>query len=361
MPNVHFNYNKDINGFKDSRIRGLGTEVSALIEEGLKDNNAKKSVIPYLYNEVKSNKQTERISIEEGYDLMDPTPDGDVAKTDKSQEIGHKDISHVIYTKNVMVTETMMEDSYYNMSPDIELKARSLPDSYWRTREAVAQNAYINGHLSSFNFRGATIDTTTYDGMPLFSNAHKYGDESGHATGTQSNNYFIRLGEDYTAGDVAEVLSAGAAVINQMLNSNGEAQDFDADTVLIPRGVATNGFVDKVRRAIGSEYFPSTATSHDVNTINTQSGQWNFVPMGLWKPAKPEIIIMSQDAKKMMKSMFYNRIDLKVNVWETPGTGTLNWRSRTRFGVGHVDYKHCMKITILGSSDNTDGMTELKI
>lgn len=355
MPKVHFNYNKGINGFKDSRIKGLGTEVSALIEEGMKDSNAKKSVIPWLYNEVKSNKQTERIAIEEGYDLMDPTHDGDPANTDKTQEIGHKDISHVIYTKNVMVTETMMEDAYYNMSPDIELKARALPDAYWRTREAVAQGAYINGEAESFKFRGAKIDTTTYDGMPLFSANHTYGSEEGHEFGYQSNLYYINLGEGYTAGNLAEVLSAGAAVINQMLNSNGDAQDFDADTVLVPRGVATNAFVDKVRRAIGSEYFPGTAN----NDINTQSGQWNFVPMGLWKPATPEIIIMSQDAKKMMKSMFYNRINLKINVWETPGTGTLNWRSRTRFGVGHVDYKHAVKIKINPAS--TDGMTELKI
>ena len=357
MPKVHFNYSKEINGFKDSRIKGIGAEVSGLIEEGLRDDKAKKSVIPWLYNEVKSNKQTERITIEEGYDLMDPTSDGDPAKTDKTKEIGHKDISHVIYTKNVVLTETILEDAHGNMSPDIELKARSLPDAYWRTREAVAQGAYINGEQERFLFRGTKIDTTTYDGKPLFSAEHTYGDEEGHSFGEQSNLYYITLGDNYTAGDIAEVLSASAAVINQMLNSNGEAQDFDADTVLVPRGVETNGFVDKVRRAVGSEYFPGTAN----NDINTQSGQWNFVPMGLWKPAKPEIIVMSQDAKKMMKSMFYNRINLQVKVWETPGTGNLNWRSRTRFGVGHVDYKHCMKVKILGSSDSTDGMTKLKI
>ena len=356
MPNVKFNYNKGINGFQDARIKGLGTEVSALIEEGLGNKQKKDSVIPYLYNEVKSNKQTERIAVTEGYDLMDPTIDGDAPKTDKSNVIGEKLISHVIYTKNVMVTETMMEDSHYSMSPDIELSARALPDSYWRTRETIAQGAYINGEASSFQYRGATIDTTTYDGHPLFHSKHKWGSEEvGRAHGEQSNLYYIVLGEGYTAGNIAEVLSAGAAVINQMLNSNGETQDFDADTVIVPRGVATNGFVDKVRRAIGSEYFPGTAN----NDINTQHGQWNFVPMSLWKPADPEIIIMSQDAKKMMKSMFYNRIDLNINVWETPGTGTLNWRSRTRFGVGHVDYKHVIKIKINPAS--TEGMTELKI
>ena len=356
MPIVKFSYNKSINGFNDSRIRGLGTEVSAFIEEGMKDKANRKSAIPYLYNEVKSNKQTETVAVTEGFDLMDPQADGDAAKTDKRNEIGKKSISHVIYTKNIMVTETMMEDSYYSLSPDIELSARAIPDSYWRTRETVAQGAYINGEQSEFKFRGAKIDTTTYDGEPLFSAQHEYGNkEVGRVHGTQSNLFYINLGQGYTAGDIAEVLSAGAAVINQMLNSDGEAQDFDADTVIVPRGVATNAFVDKVRRAIGSEYFPGTAN----NDINTQHGAWNFVPLSLWKPEDAELMIMSQDAKNKMKSMFYNRINLGINVYETPGTGTLNWRARTRFGVGHVDYKHVIKIKI--NPKSTDGLTELKI
>ena len=352
MPIINFNYNQSINGIKDGRIKGLGTEVSALIEEGMKDSSAKKSVIPFLYNETKSDKQTERIVVEEGYDLMDPQADGDAAKTDKTTTIGEKQISHVIFTKNVILTETMIEDSGYRMDPSIELKARSLPDSYWRTREAVAQYAYINGESANFTFRGTQIDTTTYDGMPLFSANHKYGSADGHTTGTQSNLFYVNLGSDYTAGDVAEVLSAGAAAINQMLNSNGEAQDFDADTVLVPRGVTTNGFVDKVRRAIGSEYFPGTSQD-----LNTQSGAWNLVPLALWKPTSPEIMIISQDAKKMMKSMFYNRVNLNVNVWQEEKTGNLNWRARTRFGLGFVDYKHVIKIKINPTS--TAGLIEL--
>lgn len=356
MPNINFSYNQSINGIKDARIKGLGASVSALIEEGMHCLDEKKSAIPYLFNETRSDKQTERVVIEDGYDLMDPQLDGDAARTDKTNQIGEKLISHVIYTKNVIITETMMEDADYKLDPTIELKSRSLPDSYQRTRESVAQLAYINAEQSSFAYRGAVIDTTTYDGKPLFSSRHTYGDAvSGRAYGTQSNLYYINLGDGYTAGDVAEVLSAASAVINQMLNSNGEAQDLDADTVFVPRGVMTNGFVDKVRRAIGSEYFPGTPN----NDINTQNGVWQLVPLSLWKPETPELIVMSQDAKKMMKSMFYNRINLNVNVWREERTGNLNWRARTRFGVGHVDYKHAIRIKINPTS--TDGLTELSI
>jgi hypothetical protein len=107
--------------------------------------------------------------------------------------------------------------------------------------------------------------------------------------------------------------------------------------------------VDKVRRAIGSDYFPGTPN----NDINTQAGQWNFVPLTLWKPNAPEIMVMSQDAKQMMKSMFYNRITLGVNAWTDEMTGNLNYRARTRFGLGHVDYKHVAKLKFVTNDIDT--------
>lgn len=360
MPNVIWNYNKGINGFQDARIKGLGTQVSSFIEEGLGNKGKKDSVIPYLYNEVKSNRQTERVSVTEGYDLMDPTIDGDNAKNDKANVIGDKLVSHIQFTKAITLTEVMLEDADYQMSPDIEIASRAIPDSYWRTRETIGQGAYINGESESFKFRGAPIDTTCYDGMPLFSANHKWGNKSnedgiGRDGGEQSNLYYVKLGEGYNAGNIAEVLSAGSTIINQMLNSNGEAQGFDADTVLVPRGIKTNKFTDLVRRAIGSDFFPGTAD----NDINTQAGQWHFVPMTLWHPDTAEIILVSSEAKNMMKSMFYNRVDLEVNVWQTPGTGNINYRGRSRFSTCFVDYKHAVKIKF--TTDDIEGATKLEI
>ena len=348
MPNVKITYNQSINGNKNVRLKGLVPLVSALIEESTQNLDKKKSAIPFLFNEKKSDKHTEYIAIEDGYDLMDPTFDGDRPKTDKTAHVGEKKISHINFTKHVMFTEQMMEDAYYQLDPSIEVKAKSLPDSYFKTREKIAQLAYIEAENASFDYRGEKIDLTTYDGKPLFSTEHTYGVEGGHAFGTQSNIFYAIADSadpnDVNPGLVAEWLSQMAAEINQMKNANGEAQDFDADTIFVPRGVETTPFVDKVRRAIGSDYFPGTAN----NDINTQAGQWNFVPLTLWKPKTPEIMVMSQDAKQMMKSMFYNRITLGVNAWTDEMTGNLNYRARTRFGLGHVDYKHVAKLKILG-------------
>ena len=350
MPNVKITYNQSINGAKDTRIKGLVSLVSALIEESTQNLDKKKSAIPFLFNEKKSDKHTEYIAIEDGYDLMDPTFDGDRPKTDKTAPVGEKKISHINFTKHIMFTEQMMEDAYYQLDPSIEVKAKSLPDSYFKTREKIAQLAYIEGENANFDYRGEKIDLTTYDKMPLFSKNHTYGSEDGHAFGTQSNLFYVVADkEKLDAGQIAEWLAQMAAEINQMKNANGEAQDFEADTLFVPRGVQTTKFVDKVRRAIGSDYFPGTGD----NDINTQAGQWNFVPLSLWKPDEPEIMVMSQDAKKMMKSMLYDRITLGVNAWTDEMTGNLNYRARTRFGLGHVDYKHVAKLIIVG--DASDG------
>lgn len=356
MPNVKITYNQSINGIKNERVKGLLAEVSGLIEGEMNDDKAKKSVIPTLFNETKSDKHVETIAVEDGYDLMDPQSDGDKAKTDKTNIIGHKSVSHIQFGKLVPFTETMIEDAYAKMDATIEMRARQLPNSYWRTREAFGQGMYINGESASWNFRGETVDLTTYDGKPLFSKIHTYGGDKAHDKGTQSNLYYINLGEDgVTAANLAEVLAAGNEIINQMLTSNGEAQCFDADTILVPRGVGNAIFVDKVRRATGSEFFPGTSAD-----LNTQKGAWNIVPLSLWNPTDNEIILMSQDAKKMMKSMFYNRINLGINAWKDDNTGNINYRGRTRFSGVHVDYKHVVKIKV-NPKGSTDGLTQLVI
>ena len=354
MPNVKISYNQSINGIKNDRIKGLLAEVSGLIEGEMNDDKAKKSVIPVLFNETKSDKHIESIAVEDGYDLMDPQFDGDKAKSDKTNIIGRKSVSHIQFGKLVSFTETMVEDAYAKMDPTIEMKARQLPNSYWRTREAFGQGMYINGESASWNFRGEKVDLTTYDEKPLFATDHTYGGDAAHASGEQSNLYYVELGDNYTAGDLAEVLAAGNELINQMLTSNGEAQCFDADTILVPRGVNNAIFVDKVRRATGSDFFPGTSAD-----LNTQKGIWDVVPLSLWNPAGNEIILMSQDAKKMMKSMFYNRINLGINVWKDENTGNINYRGRTRFSAVHVDYKHVIKIKINPTS--TNGLTQLVI
>ena len=353
MADIRFTYNQSINGIKDARVKGLTAEVSALIEESVQ-NGGKESMIPKLFLERKSDKAVETVAIEDSLGYMNPTVDGDHAKTDHTNQIGEKSISHVIYTKDVMVTKVMMEDARYKMDPSIEIKARSLPDSYFDTREMVAQKSFINGEAPSWKFEKAKIDLTTYDGKPLFATDHKYGDPDAHAYGKQSNLFYVNI-DGYNAGNLAELLAHGAAVIDQMKNANGVAQGFKADTIFVPSSLETVKLRQYIQRATGSEFFPGGSD----NDINTQHNQWTICPLRYWDAKEDEIIIMSQKAKDQMKSLFFNRISLGINVYSDPGTENMHWFARTRFSVGHVDYKHVIRIKI--NPKSTDGLTELKI
>lgn len=350
MPNSNFNYNVQINGKHDARIKGLIADVSAIIEESL-DQGGKDSLIPLLFVESKSNRQSEYISLEDALGFMHPTIDGDKPKSDKRGEFGGKRISHILYTLDTMVTQVQMEDSDYGLDIGIKNSALQLPRSYYNTREIIGQNAYIYGNQSSFKFEGAPIDLTTYDGKPLFAKDHTYGAEDGHAFGTQSNYFYVV--RDNAAGDagfMAELLAALAAEIGQMKNANGLPQNFLADTVLTMGDKRHTKLNTAVRQAAGSEYFPSASFAS--NAINTQHGQWNYQSMPFWQGETPEIMVMSQTAKEQSKSLFFDRVDLDIDVYTENGSRNVHWSSRARWGLGHVDYKHAVRCKILSSTDS---------
>lgn len=356
MPNSVFNYNVQINGKHEARIKGLIGDVSSIIEESL-NNGGAQSIIPKLFVEDKSDRQSEYISVEDALGHMYPTIDGDKPKSDKTQEIGGKRISHVIYTLDTFITQTMMEDSRYGMDISIDRRARNLPDSYFNTRELIAQKAYINGEKESFKFEKAPIDLTTYDGKPLFSANHTYGVEDGHAYGTQSNIFYI-VDSNPNAGTMAEILAQAAAEINQMKNANGEAQGFLADTIITSNDKRLTRLNTMLRQASGSEYFPGGPN----NDINTQFGQWNIVPLTHWDTDVFEFMVMSQAAKDQNKSLFFNRTGLGINVYTENGTNNIHWTARARWGLGHVDYKHVIKIKVFKEEpSDTSGMTQLII
>lgn len=358
MPGSNFNYNVQINGKHDARIKGLIADVSSIIEESL-DQGGKDSMIPYLFVEGKSNRQSEYISIEDALGYMHPTIDGDKPKTDKRGEIGGKRISHVLYTLDTIVTQIQMEDADYGLDIGIKNSALQLPRSYYNTREYIAQNAYINGDKSGFKFENAPIDLTTYDGQPLFSNNHTYGADDGHAYGTQSN-YFCIKRDNPDAGFMAEVLAALAAEIGQMKNANGMPQNFLADTVFVKGDKRHTRLNTMVRQATGSEFFP--AANVGTNAINTQNGQWNYIPMPYWQGEDAEIMVMSQTAKDQEKALFLDRVDLDIDVYTEPGSKNIHYSSRARWGLGMVDYKHVVRCKIIGSTDSVpDNMTELTL
>ena len=359
MPIIKFDYNKLINGDKDSRLGRLATKLSAVIEESSADINDQFKLVPLLYSESTSDSSAETIVVEDGYGLMTPTYDGNRPKTDKTTEIGKKVVMHIPYTKHIFFTKQMIDDAKGRLRPDMAIKAKELPRSYYQTREIVGQLGYVNAENESMVFDGAEIDLTTYDGKPLFSASHTYGKEGAHAFGTQSNLFYV-VNENVTSGDIAEYLAQLAINVRQMKNANGMPQGFAADSIFVPGGVMSAQIQTLVRQALGSQYAPASAN----NDINTQYGQYSLNIMPMWDRASKEdameLMVMSQDSKNQMRSMFYDRTALSVRAWEDDMTRNLNFSAYSRFGFGHADYKHTVKLKIFKEAPaDTSNMTLL--
>lgn len=345
MPTIKFDYNKLINGDKDSRLGRLATKLSAVIEESSADINDQFKLVPLLYEESTSDSSAETIVVEDGYGLMSPTYDGNRPKTDKTTEIGKKVVMHIPYTKHIFFTKQMIDDAKGRLRPDMAVKAKELPRSYYQTREIVGQLGYVNAENASMVFDGAEIDLTTYDGKPLFSAHHTYGKEGAHAFGEQSNLFYV-VNPDVTSGDIAEYLAQLAINVRQMKNANGMPMGYAADSIFVPGGVMSAQVQTLTRQALGSQFSPSNGN----NDINTQYGQYSLNIMPMWDRASKddamEIMVMSQDSKSQMRSMFYDRTSLSVKAWEDEMTRNLNFSAYSRFGFGHADYKHVVKLKI---------------
>ena len=356
---VNFDYSKIINGEKDHRIGKWCTKLRAVIEDTVRNTEDADELIKLLYNLADSDSASESIALEDGIGLMYATLDGNKPKVDQTNFIGSKEWKHIPYTLQIQYTKQLLEDAHYALKPDQGLKARTLPDTYFKTRAKIAQLGYIMGENEYLDFNGGRTPLTTYDGQPLFSKNHKYGAEGAHANGTQSNLFYVKK-DNPTAGDFAEYLAQAAINIRQMKDSNGNAQNFNADTFLIP-GATGRGRLEMVaRQAIGSEFFPGGGN----NDINTQAGIWNFKVLPDWELGSNdpfEMIVMSQDAKENLMSMFFDRTGLEVSGHYDDDHRLYKWNAYARFSLGHANYRHAVKIKVFKSTDDvdTDKYTEL--
>ncbi len=355
---VNFDYSKIINGDKDHRIGKWCTKLRAVIEDTVRNTDDADDIIKLLYNIADSDSASESIALEDGIGLMYATLDGNKPKVDQTNFIGSKEWKHIPYTLQIQYTKQFLEDTHYALKPDQGLKARTLPDTYFKTRTKIAQLGYIMGEDEYLDFNGGRTPLTTYDGKPLFSNAHKFGKDGAHANGTQSNLFYVKK-DNPSAGDFAEYLAQAAINIRQMKDSNGNAQNYAADTFLVPGAVLGGmgrGRLEMVaRQAVGSDFFP--ATGDNGNAINTQSGIWNFKVLPDWEikeDAPYEMIVLSQDAKENLMSMFYDRTGLEVTGHYDDDHRLYKWNAYARWSLGHANYRHAVKIKIFGEDDEVD-------
>ena len=354
---VNFDYNKLINGEKDHRIGKWATKLSAVIEDTMIATEGDYELTKLLYNVADSDSAFESVAIEDGIGLMKATLDGNKPRVDQNTFIGEKTWKHIPYTTQIDFTRQYLKDCHYKLNQQQGAKAKQIPNSYYKTREKIAQLGYIMGEQSVLSFNGGDTPLTTYDGKPLFHKQHSFGAANGHANGTQSNLFYV-VDPDPTSGKIAEYIQQLSINTRQMKDSNGDAQQFTADTILIP---GNRGKMElATRQALGSDFWPGG----NYNDINPQAGRWNMNVLPDWELAAGgpdfEIITVSQDAKENMASMFWDREPLEVTADYDLATKIYSFYGYTRFSLGHANYRHTTRLKIFKTKpSDVSAWTEL--
>ena len=337
-------------GINDAMFGKIDTPVKMLIEKEASKYEKAPTFLNKVFNIEKSNSFGETILAQSSFGLFQAAKEGQGGENDSIAQTYKKFIEHITFMKEFTISQEMVEDAKIGVAADLSRRAKGFVEAYYRTQDQAAARALINGTSTSMNFGGATVDLSTFDDLPLFHKAHKFF-TPGMAKKTQSNRYCAEI--TGSVGALEEGLAEVSVKMRNVLDENGEAMEYLADTILIPSDNAKLEMMFK--KIAGSE----RTTGSDYNDINTQYGNWNLCVVPGWRTAgKNDFMVMSLQANKALAgNMFFNRVPLTVRPWQDNHTGNYIYGGRCRFGVGFGSYKHIMLIH--GGEASVDGATAL--
>ena len=328
-------------GFNDPAIGRLETPIKMLIEHESDLLTKKGGICDWLFNVEKSSKFGETIAGHNEFDVFKAAAEGSGAELDTLAGTYYKFIEHIQFMKEFVITAEMMEDAVNGIAADAKRRAQNFTRAYYKTINKICEAALTSGTNSSCEFSGATIDTTAYDGLPLFNKSHKWG-SSATKTGTQSNYYYGDVfasgsGRAYSTAVFEEALYELSVKMRNMKDENGEPLGYTADTIILPGNKPMAELI--ARKVCGTE----RSLGNNYNDINLHFGNWNVVILPDWQSEDDRVMIMSSEANKnLCGNMFFNRIPLTVTNWVDNHTGNYIWNGRCRFGVGFGSYKHIL-------------------
>lgn len=339
-------------GTNNAAIGKLETPIKMVIEHESDLQTKKGGACDWLFNIERSHRFGETIVGQNEFDIFQATAEGEGAVPDTLREIYHKFIEHVQFTKEFSITAEMMEDANFGVAADAKRRAENFTRSYYKTIHRLCTVALTSATEATADFAGATLDLTTGDGLPMFSNKHVT-----VTTELEMPNYFygnfMHPGTDtkvYSIEKLDETLSYFATLMRMGRDEHGSALGYTADTIVLPANRVT--LERMVKRLCGSIYVPGSSD----NDINLQYHNWNVVILPDWFSNDDRFILMSSEAnKELCGNMFFNRVPLTVSSWVDHHTGNYNWSGRCRFGVGFGTYKHAiMVVNSMTAIENAD-------
>lgn len=343
----NFIYSK-MNGKNDPLFGKFEHPIKALIENESNLIEKNKSIVDILYNVEKSNRYAETIMGESDFDSFMAKNEGQGAENDSVEKTFDKTISHISFAKEFSITREMADDAKFGMGSNMKNAPKKFVRAYYKTRIKLAAQALINATKASFTFNRATVDLTTGDKLPLFSNAHTYSLEK--MTGKTQSNYFYS--DLSTSAKFEKALAKATNHLRNFKDENGEIMGYVADTLIIPCN--RSEFEMTVKAVIGSE----RTTGSGNNDINTQYGNWTLVVLDGWEADSDQFMIMSSDANEnLLGNLFFDRSKLDITSDVDIHTRNYIWNGYCRMGVGFGTWKHIARI--VGSASEVSGASAL--
>ncbi len=331
-------YSKNL-GTNNGAFGKLETPIKMIIEHESDLLTKKGGICSWLFNVEKSSRFGETIINQNEFDVFKAANEGTSAENDTIEETYHKFIEHIQFMKEFTITAEMMEDANYGVAADAKRRAENFTRAYYKTINKICEHALINATNETTEFARATLDLTTAEGKPLFSNEHR---SKSSPLVSQSNFFWgdiFRSGTERVPSTEAfeEALGELSIKLRNFKDENGDPLGYTADTIILPGNRPVAETIAK--KVCGSE----GALGNGYNDINLHFGNWNVVVLPNWQPEDDRIMIMSSEANKNLSgNMFFNRVPLTVTNWVDNHTGNYIWNGRCRFGVGFGTYKHIL-------------------
>ena len=240
-------------------------------------------------------------------------------------QVGYeKLLRYITWKDSFAISKEMIEDSKLM---DLKKRPQAFMTSYERTRELFGAALYANAAMgnSTFKFRGHVFDTTTADGVGLFSIKHKP-----KVKGAVQSNMFA---DEFSV----DALDRAESAMQLFRGDNDEILQVAPDTILIPNDPDLKR---AVFAAVGADKDPMTAN----NGFNYQFGRWRiiiwsylnqFIPAG----KKPWILLDSKYNETYGGAVWNDRVQLEVNSYIDNGTDANVWNGRSRFNAVFNDFR----------------------
>ena len=257
-------------GLNNAAAGKLETPIKMIIERESEKISAMGGALNTLFNVEKSYRYGETIVGTNEFDVFQATEEGAGATSDTVMETYRKFIEHIQFTKEFAISADMMEDASFGIATDAKRRAENFTRAYYKTMNKICECALAHGNETSTRFAGTVIDLTAPDGKALFSSVHAWGAKTG-MSGTQSNLYSGNvIATGTSSARVASTATFEEALYNltvkmrNMLDENGEALGYEADTIILPANRPE--LENIVRKVCQTPHAPGTSLN-DVNLL----------------------------------------------------------------------------------------------